>query len=285
MKKIFLSLFIMIFVLSACNLPTAQTTPVADANEIATRVAGTMAAAGPTQTISLPTEGTLPTVEMETATFTPTETVTVTPTSTPTTPPDDPKLTLGTPDFWFSSASSGDPFGVVGDPYDDDAVTISNQVGGLDYTSKGIDLGKRWLMTSRQPTNFYLEGTFKTITCSGKDNYGLAMRKPKYESGTGYYVGLSCEGNYIVDRIDQSGNGETISGWMASSAINPGENQVNRLGVMLIGDSIKVYINGVFVNEFIDSVIPTKGYIGTYISARGNPNFSFVLQELKEWDQ
>ncbi len=285
MKKIFLSLFIMIFVLSACNLPTAQTTPVTDANEIATRVAGTMAAAGPTQTISLPTEGTLPTIEMETATLTPTETATVTPTSTPTTPPNDPKLTLGSPDFWFNAASSGDPFGIAGSPYEDSYIKISNQVGGLNFASKNIDGGKRWRLTSPTPTNFYLEGTFKVVICTGKDNYGLVMRVPTYNDSLGYFIGLSCDGTYIVDRLDNFGNGENIISWTADTNIKTGNNQVNRLGVMLINDTFKIYINGVLAETFTESTIPNEGHVGAYISARGNPNFTVDLQELLEWDQ
>jgi len=281
MKIIIPITIIMILVLVSCNFPSGQSDLSQDV--IATNVAGTLAAVEVTTTNTQPSLNGLPTISLDTLTPSPTATETVTP--TPTISPDDPKLSLGSPDFWFSSASSGDPFGVVGSPYDDDAVTITNQVGGLHFVSKNVNQGKRWRMTSRQPTDFYLEGTFKVYTCSGKDNYGLAMRKPTYTSDTGYYVGLSCDGNFILDRIDQFGNGESISGWVSSQAINVGENQVNRLGVMLIDDSIKIYINGVFVNEFTDTVVPNKGYIGAYVSARGNTNFTFDLQELMEWDQ
>lgn len=283
MKKLILSILCMIFLLSACNLPTTQSTPVVDANAIATRVAGTLAASNATETIAVPTAGTLPTIELETATSTPTATETVTP--TPTTPPDDPKLVLGSPDFWFNSASSGDPFGVVGDPYEDNFIRISNQVGGLNFTSKNINGGKRWRLTSPTPTNFYLEGTFKTVTCSGKDNYGLVMRVPTYNDSLGYFIGLSCDGTYIVDRLDQYGNGENLISWTADVNIKSGANQVNRLGVMLINDTFKIYINGVLVTTFTDSSIPNGGHVGAYISARGDPNFTVDLQELLEWDQ
>jgi hypothetical protein len=279
MKKLFLVTFVLIFLLSACNLPSGQATPTI--NVIATRVAGTLAAAQSTPTVTAPTAAGLPTVALVTATLSSTATETITP--TPTTPPGDPVLTLGTPNFWFNATSSGDPFGLKKSPYDDDAVTITNQVDGIQYTSKAINLGKRWLMTSRQPTNFYLEGTFKMISCSGKDNYGLAMRKPKYDSQVGYYVGISCDGNYILDVIDASGNVNSVTGWIFDSNIKTGENQVNRLGVMLINDTFTIYINGVKVTELSDSTIPSTGYIGTYLSARGSSNFTVDLQELKEW--
>ena len=280
MKKIFLVFLLSILILSACNLPTGK--PAADVDAVATRVAATMAASGLTETEIQPTNA-LPTVALETATLTATATETVTP--TPTTSPEDPRLTLGDSDFWFSAATSSDPFGVIKNPYDDDAVTITNQVGGLNFTSKTLNLGKRWRMTSFSPTNFYVEGTFKTVTCAGKDNYGLVMRKPAYESNVGYYVGLSCDGSFIVDRLDTYGNASNLVGWTEDFHIKTGENQENRLGVKVINDSFKIYINGSLVKEFSDNVIADKGYIGAYVSAREKANFSVNLQELLVWFQ
>ncbi|PKN89604.1 MAG: hypothetical protein CVU45_06785, partial [Chloroflexi bacterium HGW-Chloroflexi-7] len=210
-------------------------------------------------------------------------TATVTPTATVN--PSDPKLTLGAPDFTFNSATSGNPFGLAGNPYEDNSIIISHQVGGLNFTSKTINGGKRWRLSAPTPTNFYLEGTFKVITCSDRDNYGLAMRVPTYASTLGYFIGLSCDGSYIIDRIDAEGNGYNLKTWTADANIKTGSGQVNRLGVMLINDSFKIYINGVKVTEFIDGTIPTAGHGGAYISARGNPNFTVELQELLEWDQ
>ena len=282
MKNLISALVLLMLLLSACNLPAAQ--PVTNADEIATRVAATLAAAGTSNTnTNAPTDNPLPTVELATVTPSPTVTATVTP--TPTTPPDDPKLTLGNPDFWFNSASSGDPFGVVGDPYEDSAVTISYQVSGLVFESHAINLRKRWRLTSPTPTNFYLEGTFKNVHCEGKDNYGLVMRVPTYNDSLGYYIGLSCDGNYIVDRLDASGNGVNLIGWTPDVHILTGGDQINRLGVMLVNDQFKLYINGSLVTQFTDSVIPNKGHVGAYISARGNSNFTVILQELLEWDQ
>lgn len=279
MKKLFFSLFTLLFLLSACNLPVGQSTPAEDV--IATRVAGTLAASTLTENQSLPTLDISTTEAPSTPSATPTETVT----PTATTSPDDPRLTLGNPVFWFNSASSGDPFGVISDPFNDDAVAITNEVDGVKFASNAINLGKRWRMTSKKATNLYLEGTFHIISCSGKDNYGLAFRKPTYGSDTGYYVGLSCDGNYIVDRGDDGGNGENLISWTPDTNIKTGANQVNRIGVMLVNDSFKIYINGVLVKEFSNSTITAEGYVGVYASARGDPNFTVILQELMEWDQ
>lgn len=280
MKKILFITLILVMLLASCNLPKSNTTPEVDV--IATRVAGTLAASQTESALVQPTEA-LPTLALETATPEPTATATNTPTATVS--PSDPKLTLGSPDFTFNSASSGNPFGLAGNPYEDESIRISHQVGGLNFTSKNINGGKRWRLTAPSPTNFYLEGTFNVITCSDRDNYGLAMRVPTYSSTLGYFVGLSCDGSYIVDRLDAAGNGYNLVKWTADTNIKTGSGQVNRLGVMLVNDSFKIYINGVKVTEFSDGTITTPGHGGVYISARGNPNFTVELQELLEWDQ
>jgi len=282
MRKLMLVSILVIFILSACNLPIGKATP--DTNAVATRVAATLAAAG-ISTNTQQSGSSLPTVGLETATLTATATETSTPTPTPTTSPEDPKLSLGSPDFIFSAASSGDPFGVVKNPYNDDAVTITNQVGGLNFTSKAINLGKRWRLSAFNPTNFYLEGTFKTLSCAGKDNYGLVMRVPTYNDSLGYYIGMSCDGSYIVDRLDLAGNNTNLVGWTPDTHIKAGENQENRLGVMAINDHFKIYINGSLVKEFTDDAIPNKGHVGAYVSAREKSNFSVNLQELLAWVQ
>lgn len=280
MKKIIPVLLCTCFLLSACNLPIGQPTP--DADEVAARVAATLAAVDPTVTESQPADP-IPTIGLETATLTATATETVTPTST--TSPDDPKLSLGSPDFWFNAASSGDPFGVAKIPYSDNAITISNQPSGLNFSSKAINLGKRWRLSAFNPTNFYLEGTFKTGPCAGKDNYGLAMRVPTFNDSIGYFVGISCDGSYIVDRLENVETGVNMISWTPDSHIKSGENQVNRLGVQLINDTFKIYINGSLVREFNDSVIQNKGHVGAYVSAREKTNFSVDLQELMAWVQ
>jgi hypothetical protein len=280
MKKILFITLILVMMLTSCNLPTTKATPPVDI--IATRVAGTMAASQTAAAMLQPTMA-LPTIALESATPEPTATATITPTATP--PLNDPKLTLGSPNFTFNAATSGNPFGLVGKPYEDESILISHQVGGITFASKTINGGKRWRLSAPTPTNFYLEGTFKVITCSGHDNYGLAMRVPTYESTLGYFIGLSCDGSYIMDKIDAAGNAENLISWTADANIKTGEGQVNRLGVMLVKDSFKIYINGVLAKEFKDGSITTNGHGGAYISAVENSHFTVELQELLEWDQ
>jgi hypothetical protein len=77
-----------------------------------------------------------------------------------------------------------------------------------------------------------------------KDNYGLAMRVPTFNDSLGYFVGISCYGSYIVDRLENVETGVNMISWTPDSHIKSGKNQVNRLGVQLINDTFKIYING-----------------------------------------
>lgn len=281
MRKTILWVIPFLLVLTSCNLPLAKTSDPAEM--IATRVAGTISAVESTVAIEATQQlNTLPTVGVPTTTPEPTATLTVTP--TPTTSPDDPKLTLGGPDFQFNVSSGGNPFGLTGSPYEDDAVRVSMASGALNFTSKAVLGGKRWRLTSPQPTDFYLEGTFKVSICSGLDTYGIVSRAPDYSSGQGYYFGVTCNGNFVFDRWNSGGVSNLVT-WTPDTHILTGNNQTNRIGMKLTGESIRLYVNGVLVREFTDPGIATKGHIGAYVSARDNPGFTVDLVELLMWVQ
>jgi hypothetical protein len=279
MKKIFLSLLVAVLMLAACNLPIGQVTQ--DANSlVATRVALTLAAApGFTEqptTDTLPTTG-LPTAELPTVS--PTETATVTPTVT--TSPADPKLTLGTATYLnsFTNSSGFD----LGSPYIDDAVNLSIHDGVMDFTSLAVDRGKRWRLTYPTPTDFYLEATFRTISCSGYDHYGLVGRAPNYYDGNGYYIAFSCNGQFSVQKWDSSGT-STLINWTPDSHILSGSSQTNRLGFWMDGSNFRLYANGVLIKEFSDSSLTAGGHYGIFGSAVDSSNFTFNVEEIAHWN-
>jgi hypothetical protein len=280
MRKITLSFLLFMLFLSSCNLPLTQTTDSADV--IATRVAGTISAVESTVAVEATQQVNLPTVGVPSETPAPTVTLTVTPTAT--TSPEDPRLTLGGPDFQFNSTSGGNPFGLTGSPYEDEAIRVSMAAGALNFTSKAVLGGKRWRLTSPQPTDFYLEGTFKVFACSGLDTYGIVSRAPDYTTGQGFYFGVTCNGNFVFDRWNSGGATNLIS-WTPDTHILTGSNQTNRLGMKVTGENIRLYINGVLVREFTDPGLPAKGHIAAYVSARDNPNFAVDLVELLMWIQ
>jgi len=134
------------------------------------------------------------------------------------------------------------------------------------------------------PRNLYLEGTFKTVSCSGADYYGILARSPDYTSGIGYYFGISCDGKYYLMRFDGSDPHPLID-WTSDSTILAGENQENRIGMMLSEDQISLYINGKLIQKVSNNVITQKGYYGVFQSAVENPAMTVKVEEINEWNR
>ncbi len=275
MKKYFWLFGICILLLSSCNFPMKPTNTNPE-NLVATRVAQTLNAVVPTT--SLPTQAistnALPTLDLLPSS-TPRETIT--PTTTPT--PADPKLTLGSPAY-TNTFSSGNDFDL---PYSDEAVNLSVHDGGLDFLSLGIDYGLRYQLTYPKPQNFYLEGVFQNISCDGLDHFGLVARAPSYSDGFGYYISFSCDGRYKVEKWDAGGL-STIQDWAANTHILIGDGQTNRLGVLMKGNEIQIYANGILIKELIDSSFTNGGHYGIFGGAKNSSNYNFVVTEISQWN-
>lgn len=277
--KIIGSLMVLSLLLTSCNFPIGQTTQD-PAALIATRVALTLAAAP--DVTEIPTISILPTTALPTAalpTVSPTETATITPTAT--TSPADPKLTLGSAAYLnsFTNSSGFD----LSSPYIDDAVNLAIHDGVMEYISLAVDRGKRWRLTYPTPTDFYLEATFRSVNCSGYDNYGLVSRAPNYYDGFGYYFAFSCNGQYSVQKWDDGGT-STLINWTPDSHILSGSGLTNRLGVWVDGSNFRIYANGVLIKEFSDSSLTAGGHYGIYGNALDSSNFTFQVDEIAHWN-
>ncbi len=277
-KNISIFLFILIL-LSSCNFPT-KSAEQDSSSIVATRVAQTLIAV-PSSTNIVPSlvqsTDVLPTVSLPT--ITPSQTATLTP--TPTTSPADPKIALGTP-VYANTFTSGSDFDLAS-PYMDEAVKLSVHDGVLEFTSLGLNYGRRFQLTYPKPKDFYIEGVFQTVSCSGLDHYGLVMKAPNYFDGYGYYIAFSCSGQYIIQKWD-SGGISTINNWSSDSHILAGSSQTNRLGVWIKGNDIKLYANGVLIKELSDSSFSNAGHFGIYGSAVDSGNFDFKVNEISQWN-
>lgn len=281
MRKTITVFLLMMIALTSCNFPLTK--PPQDNNLIATKVAETLSAA---QTAAVPTPQ--PIVTQETIppaaspSLTPEPTFTATPTATETAPATDPALTLGSPGF-SDTFTDGVSFGLTS-PYEDPNVIIKVENGAMVFKSLALNGGYRWRLVPRNTKNQYLEGVFKTISCSGSDEYGLVLRAPTLDNGIGYYFAVSCDGFYSFIRWDGFGyEKRTLLNWTAESKLLTGENQVNRLGVMAKNNIFSLYINGHLVKELTDNSIPEQGYIGAYVSAINDPGFTINVEEIKLW--
>ena len=279
MRKTIIVYVICLFFLSSCNFPTISSTQD-PASMVATRVAQTLVAASPELSASPePPQSTVSQPTMLPPTETPTPTTTLTPTLTATLA--DPKLNLGSPAY-SNTFSSGKDFGLAS-PYTDDSVKLWVHDGSLEFSSFALNYGMRYQLTYPKPKDFYLEGVFVPVNCAGFDHYGLVVRAPNYSDGYGYYIGFSCNGQYIVQKWD-SGGVSNILNWQSDTHILSGSGQTNRMGIWMEGNDIKIYANGTLVKEFSDSSFTNAGHFGIYGGAVDTANFTFQVAEINQWN-
>ncbi|RPJ50868.1 MAG: hypothetical protein EHM21_04045 [Chloroflexi bacterium] len=283
MPRIPLLFVLCLLFLSACNIPTAPpaTTPTADV--VATQVIQLLTAA-PTKTIppveltSAPTATQIP--PLPTSTSTPTmQPASATNTSAPTLPPGDPKSSLGTP-TWTYTFDSGKAFY----QYENDHTRVTMENGALLLTGLTPDGWLGWSLTYSHPAwNFYLEGVLNPQACAGTDMYGLVFRAPDADSG--YFYGVTCDGRYNLHARDFAANTDTILiNLTSNSAILPGANQVNRLGVLANGEKISLYANGLLLQEITDNTFNSEGDFGALVAANETPGFTVKLTDISLWD-
>lgn len=225
-----------------------------------------------------------------TVTSLPTETPTLTntpiPTSTP--PSSDPRSHLG-------AAASTDPM--------DDSKTWNWPTGVQDYTAinfkdgymvlTGLKTTAGWrLPVTAGSTDVYIEMTVKTGECTGKDNYGIIFRIPVFqEADRGYIFAVSCDGKYRFTVWDgkegENGHGDRLIDWRSSPYILTGSNQINRVGVMTIGDRFYLYVNGYLLNKdtiLTDDTYP-GGNFGVFVTAAETKEFTIYIDEMSYWLQ
>lgn len=306
MKKIIFSLTIVILLAGCSMMPTA---PVDQDVDLSTRVAQILtenpdtsavlpvseisetpavlmpSTATPTALVeetAVPTEDPATKTPLPTMTPLPSETPTITPTlpPTPMPPASDPRLKLGT-------ASSTDTFTAGNQwvwPIGQDEFSF-NEIKDGSMTMRGEGTTSGWRLPAVQGgSNLYIEGTFKTGTCAGKDTYGIIFRVPiRSEADRGYFFAVSCDGMYRLWLWDgKTKKATTLIWWKASDAILTGSDQTNRLGVMTTGEKIELYINGVLVGDATDATFP-GGYFGVYVDPDATEKFTYSLEEMSYW--
>lgn len=277
-KKTFLGV-VFILLLSACNITSSgQNSDISLEDIVHTRAAETVQADGDARTATqaalfIPTDTLTPT-ETPTLTFTPTNTPTTTPTRTLV--PNDPRANYGEPD-WI------DPFDDSGYWSTHDNATTRTDISGGKFLYTAYQANSRIYWTISWPTvgNFYMEITIQNpAECSGKDQVGIIFRAP--DTSQGYLLSFACDGEYQLMSWSNGGISYPIP-WKASTIIDAGPNQVNRLGIQANGDQLTVYANGVALNTAIDQTFRTSGRFGLFISSQNTDNLTFTLDEMMYW--
>lgn len=218
----------------------------------------------------------------------PTATPSITPTFNPsfTPAPGDPRARLGSPG---ASDPMNDSSGWVW-PTGKDLFTIGEFKDGY-LVMTAISELDGWRLANplgREFVNTYIEADFRTETCEGSDHYGIIFRVPLLHTpNQGYLFGLTCDGRYSLRRWDAEvgpkGEMKWLVKWTSDSSIVAGSNQSNRLGVMVIGKRIFLYVNGKLLTEAQDDSYE-KGYFGVFIGSDKTENMVIKVDNMAYWE-
>lgn len=279
-RLLFLFTLVLLASMTGCNLPNSgQINPDSVATQVAQLLTSTpvlentsdLPSAVPTITIQFTEETSLPT-----ETTSPTQVPSITPTILPQGIPG------GSPD-WTDPLTDGSRFGINPEGYDDGQTKIKVSDGSLIMTSVSAMGWRGWRLTSQKPENYYLQAVFQTSDCSGSDQYGLVVQSPDFESGFGYYFGLTCDGRYAFQKWEDNGL-TNLQGWVKDGNIVAGSNQTNTIGILKSGNQYNLYINNNSIVTVKDEKFSSPGYFGPYIAGVNTPNFSFQLKEISYWN-
>ena len=209
-------------------------------------------------------------------TSTPAPSATNTQVPTATFPADDPATVLGNSDFHdaFNNANNWSEYDLAGSK-------AEVKDGKFVFTKKTIQFGAHWTVSWPKIEDYYLQVSVETpAACSGFDRYGLIFRAPSPSEGLLFQV--SCNGQYRIAKWDGSEMTFPVD-WTPSAAINAGPNQVNRIGVMAQGSTIKVYVNGTELASVVDTDYVGEYRYGLLVGAADSEPFTVKFDDLRYW--
>ncbi|MBN2147386.1 MAG: hypothetical protein JW726_08355 [Anaerolineales bacterium] len=151
----------------------------------------------------------------------------------------------------------------------------------------GKQLGfSTWWFTWHSLEDFYLETTFDTEDCSGKDAYGMIIRGPEHKAGVsyGYVVAFSCDGSYWIFRLDGADpwDAEDLVAWSKSDYINSGSDKQNVMGIQAEGNIITVYANGYQIAQVTDDEFG-QGRFGVFVSPAVTQPYTYRVTKIAYW--
>jgi len=212
----------------------------------------------------------------------PTNTSQPTPTNTeqptPTSPAGDPAVTLGAAD-WTHAFNSEYPW------YTYTSSTDETEIKNGKYFFRFFQNFNWpiWSFAAEEIEDYYVEINVKfQSTCSGKDSGGLIFGSPTGHNDEGYVFQISCDGNYRLTSYDGT-NTDVLISWHSASEILTGPDQTNRVGVMVNGNHISLYVNGAKVNETNDTAYTGEGRFGVAASSPETSNLVVIFDNAAYW--
>ena len=133
-----------------------------------------------------------------------------------------------------------------------------------------------WYFTWRELSDFYLQATMDSGSCSGQDAYGLIVRGPEHMAGVsyGYVVAFTCDGKLWVYRLDGADpfTATDLVSLTPSQYINAGPNQRNLIGIQAIGDQLTIYANGYQIAQVTDDALRLSAASASSSARSGPPS-------------
>ncbi len=119
----------------------------------------------------------------------------------------------------------------------------------------------------REPAldNFYLEITANPSLCRGADVYGLLLRAASPQDT--YRFLIACNGMLRLERIKNS-KVVILYDWTPSAQVPPGSPLVLRVGVWMLNNEMRFFINDVYQFGIHDTVWQ-RGSIGVFARSAG----------------
>jgi hypothetical protein len=164
--------------------------------------------------------------------------------------------------------------------YEDEHTRVEARDSQLILTALEPDGWSGWTLSWPQFQDAYIEATTRSGACSGLDRHGLVFRAEG--SDQAYLYGLSCDGRFSLRKWDGEGF-IVLLDWVPDERIQIGEGAVNRLGIMLQGERMTMYINGNLLGEIRDDTYQ-EGTLGLFIASLNTEGYRVLVDEIAYWD-
>ncbi|HND48968.1 MAG TPA: hypothetical protein PLQ75_09845 [Anaerolineales bacterium] len=169
-------------------------------------------------------------------------------------------------------------------PFDWDVVTSNDASAVMQDNRLTLAVQSQVYMTSLRHdtllTDYYAEITAQPSLCKGEDSYGFLIRA---DGGSYYRFALACDGTVRAERVSNSVR-LVLQKPIPSGDVPPGAPGNVRIGVWIVGNEMRLFLNGRFQFSINDPSFPI-GTVGVFVRSAGETativSFSdLVIQEV-----
>jgi len=125
----------------------------------------------------------------------------------------------------------------------------------------------------------YLEITATPSLCRAVDQYGLLFRAASQLDA--YRLLLRCDGQIRLERLN-NGRIKILQDWLPSADVPPGALIPAKIGVLMQGSELKIFVNGVFQFSVADDGF-YSGQLGLFARSGTDTAVSVAFSDLSAW--